>query len=128
MLSDCTLNDLTDWAARQLIPHIIVFRGHYSAKSLPAHGANFIDVKFGAWLELQDSCNSLAPLLVRLAHDRAVLNRRMRQHNLLHFTREDVESTSNDHVLDAINNVNIAFAVPVPNISRVVPTESAHFL
>src|SRR5260370_33938324 len=64
----------------------------------------------------------LAPLLVGHADHRDIGDRGMAEERALHFRRIDVLATRDDHVLDAIINVEITILVAVAGIPGMEPT------
>src|SRR3546814_4557930 len=70
-----------------------------------------------------DVCSSdlLAPFLVGKADDGAGRHRRMARDGVLYFCRIDILAAGNDHVLHAINHIEIAVLVQIAGIAGVHP-------
>src|SRR3546814_8315688 len=75
----------------------------------------------GSRLQHDHRVNALAPFLVGKADDGAGRHRRMARDGVLYFCRIDILAAGNDHVLHAINHIEIAVLVQIAGITGVHP-------
>src|SRR5689334_6786509 len=127
MLAQLSLQHLADRTSRQLLDDIDRLRRLYRADDLPAVADQAFGVDPLAGLQLYNRLDSLAPLLVGNPDYGAFLNRGMRQHRAFDLGREDVEPATDDHVLEAIDDVVVALVIAVADISSMVPAELSDF-
>ena len=79
-----------------------------------------------AGLELNHGLDRLTPLFVGRADDDAVQHRGVSLDHFFDLNRIDVEASRNDHVLDTINNGNVASRIDDPHVAGVVPAKGGH--
>src|SRR5690606_31752361 len=70
--------------------------------------------------------HGLAPLLVGYADDGAFAHCRVRVHGVLHLARVDVLAAADDHVLDAVDDVDEAVLVHPGAVAGVHPAVADH--
>ena len=74
-----------------------------------------------AGLEYNDCLDRFAPFVVRHANDSRARDRRMPGKHILDFSRKDVETAGDDHVLAAIDDVEKTVGIATRKIAGVEP-------
>ena len=71
--------------------------------------------------EHDEGLRGLPPPLVRQAHDRGLLDRRVTQQRALDLDRRDVLAAADDHVLDPVADLDVAVRVHHGGVAGVEP-------
>src|SRR5262249_56079203 len=69
-----------------------------------------------AWLEDDGGCDDLSPFRVGYSEHRRLANGWMLGDDRLDFARVDIFATGHDHVLHAIEDVEVAVGILVPGV------------
>src|SRR5579875_481046 len=83
--------------------------------------AQFLRCHVLPFLDDDKGVGSLAPLLIGHTHHRDLLNGRVTQENALNLDRGDVLSATDDHVLEAVANFDIAIGMDNRRIAAMKP-------
>src|SRR5437879_13684466 len=75
----------------------------------------------GPWLQDDVGIRRLAPFFVRQADDRDLLHSRVAQQNPFHLEAGDVLAAADDHVLDAVADLDVAIRVETRRIAGMYP-------
>src|SRR5271170_6800256 len=86
-----------------------------------AEGDNLDGIDAGAGFRDHEGVDGLAPLFAGDADHRALRHRRMLRDHVLDFHRIDVLAAGNDHVFDAVDQIDIAFLIHVAAVAGVHP-------
>ena len=107
--------------AREVGPDLDLLRGLDAADAALDERADLPGGHVVAGVELEDGGDPLAPLVVGQADDRAVEDRGVGQQGLLDLGRVDVEPAGDDHVLEPVDDVQVAVVVQVADVAGVMP-------
>src|SRR5262245_49094476 len=106
---DVRLEDLADARAGELLPQLHLLGRLHGTDARLHERDQLVGLDLGARLDHRG--DALAPLVVRQPDDGAVAHRRVLHQRLLDLGREDVETARDDHVLEAIDDVQVAVLV-----------------
>src|SRR5262245_16041918 len=113
--------------ARQ-IPDLMEYLGDFvAAQSLTAGGSQVVITDVHAIPDHDKSHHLLAPVLMGKADDGGLIDRRMSQQNLLHLPRENVLAAGDDHVVLAIDQIEIALIVEPAEVAGGEPLAPHRF-
>src|SRR3954451_7608102 len=120
-LAQVLLQDLAGRIARQLADDVDGLRALERRELAAAPGEQLLDFDRRAGPRDDHGLGHLAPALVGNADHRNVLDLRVLGQDTLDLGRIDVLAAADDHVLDAVRDVEIAVAVNVAAVPRAQP-------